>query len=435
MSSDAPTEKSSLLPRTEKETASAAASGTNLSQTTYNMVNCLVGAGILTVPYAFKLGGYGAVGCLAFVATVNFYMARLLGWSIEKVNPPKEANWDMAYLAGEAYGAPGRTAVGVTFALELWFCLETFLVLIGINGELMFGVSRTASIVAAGALGVFLVLAPMRALADVSLLSVLCLGGALVLLVAAGAMSPELTHPPAPALGMDLTTAAGLISATGMFFYCFAGLPCFPNIHQAMTRPSEYGKACGAAFGFSAVYYLLIGGLGYWFYGAATHQSFTENLGRDPTGKMYASLTLIPLVAAGIFVIKLQCGYPLYVQPIVKVFESQLFGDVPPFQTQCINRVIFTVISVAFAVFAQRSLDAVASLTGCALTTMTSFVLPTVIYYRLCGEDLGRAERVLLPLVAAAGVVFAVVGTVNSASRLYHQAPSAVARFGWQGEI
>merc|ERR1719460_2886144 len=97
---------------------------------------------------------------------------------------------DFAALAYLAFGHRGRQALAVIFALELWMAILAFFVLIGINGNLVLGISKTDAIIVAGALTFSLCFASMRFLGYLSMLSMLTISTAVVALIWSGMSLP-----------------------------------------------------------------------------------------------------------------------------------------------------------------------------------------------------------------------------------------------------
>merc|ERR1719198_1537664 len=102
-------------------------------------------------------------------------------------------------------------------------------------------------------------------------------------------------------------------ASLGIFLYCFSGLPCLPNIRNAMRRPKEeYARAVHNAFAYSSAYYLAIGMLGYEFFANDTRRSFLKDLTPLPGEYNPRVYGYIAGAAAGLFALKLQAGFPLY---------------------------------------------------------------------------------------------------------------------------
>lgn len=409
--------------------AQEASSRTNLSQTTFNMINCFVGAGILTVPFAFRLAGYSACILLLFVAALNWYTSLLLGKSLEHATdlypniPPR--TWNMGLLARHAFGPGAEQAIRLIFGLELWFALETFLVLTGISVNLLTGMAEPAVIVLAGALGGISLCLPMKTISNTSMLAVLCMVGGLLALIICGIgrMWDHNTNL-VPSANVHRTFDWPRAPASlGMFLYCFSGLPCLPSIRNAMQRPKEdYAKAVHCAFAYSNVYYLAIGMLGYEFFANDTRRSFLKDLTPVPGeyhNHFYAS---VATAAAALFALKLQAGFPLYATPILDAFGLSETHGLPTKQV-AIARTVFCSVSVIFAIFARNQIDAIAEIMGAFLTNTTSILFPVAAYCSISTkkeQKMGQAQKMLNYGLLVFGVVYGVIGTVMAINSFFY---------------
>ena len=121
MSSNAPSEiKAPLLPTTstspptptaplEKGKATAFATGTNL-------LNELEGAGLLGLPYAISLAGWGAIGCLIFVGIMAGFTGYCLAMCMYDENH-KRVRQTYKSIGLEVFGKAGeRMVVAVQMA-------------------------------------------------------------------------------------------------------------------------------------------------------------------------------------------------------------------------------------------------------------------------------------------------------------------------------
>jgi amino acid permease len=403
--------------------------GTDLAQTSLNMINCFVGAGILTVPFAFRLAGHGALIGLALVAALNWCTSLLLGRALDRAAMLRPdvpiAQWDFGQLGLVAFGPTVQWIISALFALELWFAMETFLVLTGINVSIVTGASRTYVIMGAGLAGMLSLSLPMRLVAGFSCLSICCMVGGLVALTVCGIHNTaHVEH--------KVIDPGNMVSSAGIFLYCFSGLPCLPNIRSGMQKPKEeYRGAVHLAFVFTSVYYATVGFLGYHYYGSATRESFTENLMPDTgLGIRGAATTLhgsFALLSAGLFAVKLQAGFPLYAAPVLNALGVGGSDDWECFAGLWLARLAFIGVSVAFAVLAQGALDAIAELMGAFLTNFTSIIFPCAAYIavsRASGDTLGFARTASLLLIISLGLVFAAVGSYSAWTRFWQEEKS-----------
>jgi len=396
---------------------------TNLPQTTFNMINCFVGAGILTVPFAFRLAGYSACILLCFVAGLNWYTSLLLGRALDtaaSLHPEVPyRSWNMGTLAKAAFGPVGEHLIRVIFGLELWFALETFLVLSGISVNLLIGTPESQVIIIAGTIGGLSMCLPMRTISLTSSLAIICMVGGLVALIICG-MGRMYDHPEnlVPSAEVHRTFDLERSPASlGMFLYCFSGLPCLPGIRSAMQRPKEdFAKAVHYAFSYSTLYYLAIGMLGYMFFANDTRRSFLKDLTPVP-GEGHSNIYgYISAAAAGLFALKLQAGFPLYAAPILDAFGlSEAYGL--PTKQVAVSRVLFCAVSIMFAIFARNQIDAVAEIMGAFLTNSTSVLFPIAAYCQIMAKKelkMSKAQKFTNYGLMAFGVIYGVLGTYSA---------------------
>eukprot|EP00429_Kryptoperidinium_foliaceum_P092172 CAMPEP_0176194350 /NCGR_PEP_ID=MMETSP0121_2-20121125/5955_1 /TAXON_ID=160619 /ORGANISM="Kryptoperidinium foliaceum, Strain CCMP 1326" /LENGTH=534 /DNA_ID=CAMNT_0017533093 /DNA_START=15 /DNA_END=1617 /DNA_ORIENTATION=+ len=388
-------------------------SGTTLAQTASNMINCFVGGGILTVPFAFRHAGFAASFVLMLVAALNWLTSILLGHALSRaarLRPDiSRTQWDLAELGAAIFGPMGRRIIAVVLTLELWFMLETYIILTSININLLTGAPMKTLIAMAGIVGTLTLSLPMSVVAGFSKLSVWCMLGGVVSLVVCGGMASQ--APNLHERRHHMIDVKALPAAAGIFSYCFAGLPCLPNIRSAMQKQGDYALAVNLAFAFAITYYLVVGLLGYHYFGDATKESFTENLvpyKGMPDERMFLAFSL---ASSALFAVKLQAGFPLYAAPVLQALGFGTLGEESRLPTRVVAaRMTFALASVAFALFARNALSGVAELMGAFLTMTTSVLFPVAAYAgarRASGEPLGWCEALGLGAVFLVGVLLA----------------------------
>lgn len=112
--------------------------------------------------------------------------------------------------------------------------------------------------------------------------------------------------------------------ALGLILFCFAGHPVYPTLLQTMEQPEDSGKVILVSFLVVFSIYALTGIVGYGFFGQATGESFTMNLGKDLNGEPIST----PLSACSEFFATLlmtfnkQVSYPLLVMALVAVLAG-----------------------------------------------------------------------------------------------------------------
>jgi len=394
-----------------------------VAQTTFNMINCFVGAGILTVPFAFRLAGYSACVLVLFVAGLNWYTSLLLGRALDRaaqLHPDVPyRSWNMGALARAAFGQAGDRFIRIVFGLELWCALETFLVLTGISVNLLTGMPEGPVIVAAGSLGCLSLSMPMKTISHTSFFAVACMVGGLAALVVCG-MGRLWDHSAnvVPSAETHHTLELSRTPASlGIVLDCFSGLPCLPSIRASMLRPKEdYEKAINYAFIYSSIYYLAIGLLGYKFFANDTRRSFLKDLAPVPGEGHSNAYGFIAAIAAGLFALKLQAGFPLYASPILEAAGLGIEQGSSMKQI-LLGRGFFCFVSILFAVYARNQIDAVAELMGAFLTNTTSIIFPVTAYYSLTmgqGQNLGKTKVAGLYSLLLFSIVYGIIGTASA---------------------
>jgi len=334
--------------------------------------------------------------------------------------------WSMGKLGWAAFGPVGDRFIRTLFALELWFALETFLVLTGISVNLLTGISQPPVIVVAGMLGCLSLGLPMNAVSYASLLAVSCMVGGLFALVFCGFGRIWDSENTPDALTQHIVVdVPGIPGALGIFLYCFSGLPCLPNIRNAMRRPAEeYAVAIHYAFLYSSLYYMAVGMLGYQFFASDTRQSFLKDLIPIPEERHKSMYAWVAMMASGLFALKLQAGFPLYAAPILGAIGVGGGDGVPhwPAKHTWIARGLFALVSIFFAIMARNQLDAVAELMGAFLTNSTSIMFPVASYCALTDklkEKMSTRQTSLLYGLMLFGASYGVIGTVSASYRLF----------------
>jgi len=325
----------------------------------------------------------------------------------------------MGKLARACFGTSGEHFICVVFGLELWFALETFLVLSGISVNLLLGTPEPQVIVIAGTIGGLSMCLPMKAISFTSSLAVICMVGGLLALIICG-MGRMYDHPSDVVPSAEAHRTFDLQRAPaslGMFLYCFSGLPCLPGIRSAMQRPKEdFEKTVHYAFVYSTLYYLAIGLLGYLYFANDTRRSFLKDLIPVP-GEGHSNIyAFFATAAAGLFALKLQAGFPLYAAPILDAFGlSEAYGL--PQKQVALARVLFCAISIMFAIYARNQIDTVAEIMGAFLTNTTSVLFPVAAYCTIMVEKkqkIPKAQTFTNFALLAFGCIYGVIGTYSA---------------------
>lgn len=408
--------------------------GLTTSEATFSLVNTVVGVGVLSVPYAFRLSGYVTLLVMAAVIAVTWYTASLLGSSsvlaasseAAKRAPPKSR--DYIFLAYVAFGAAGRKIMMVITGLELWFALLTFIIMNGVNAAILWPEigNGAFTIIGAGMAGAMVFL-PLRVYSYVSIVSTAALLLAACALVGCAA-EMRLWANPYQAMGEDaLISVRNVPRSAGIIVFCFAGHPCFPVIHECMRERRSWGVAVGLTFLSALIYYGGLGVFGYVVFGPELEPSFTQNIARESHALFWRNVSVLA------FMVKIQLTAPVLMNAVlVSLWAPEEDGSEWP-----AGRVALLVALVAITslvcLFCTNSVAAVASLTGSLFVMATSVIFPVVLHLKLSYLYGQRAEprrvnvarwSVAIALLLA-GVLEAAVGTALAVSDLLATGPKA----------
>lgn len=387
----------------------------SLREAVFNLSNTVLGVGVLSVPYAFRLSGYFSIVLVVVVIAVTARTAMFIGAALVlaerspvAASVPRRGR-DFAFLAHVAFGDLGRVVIGAVTSLEIWFALVTFMVMNGVNASLVWpGISRAEAILLSSLLSAALVFVPMRVFSYLSLVSTLSL------LVAMGAMLAAALTMLAWANPYDHIGQPALIQlqnfprSVGIIVFCFAGHPCFPIVHECMVERSKWRASVYITFLLAFLYYGGLGVFGYLVFGMDLAASFTENLAQLENALLCRSVSAIA------FFVKIQLTAPLLMNAILVSIWAPRAGEPEWPAERLLALAALMAVTALTAVAFSDDIAVIASLTGSLFTMMTSVLFPTVAHLRLAEmmESNGsRSSRVPHFLVIAFGVVMAVLGT------------------------
>ena len=296
--------------------------GPSWQQVAMTIATVLVGAGVLSLPYALRRAGWSAMLMIAAASTVASYTAKMLVWSFNTLNERKSgpdgvmgngfvATYDqLSEEIGLIYGGPigGRVAgmlmKGLTI-LECYGCAVCYVVLHATNWPQVLSLPPVmfntvpASVLCASVWALLmapLMLIKVRHLTIFGSLGLLAIATLLVVSVAAPVLNGEPQAVTEACTPFDSSVAAdqvvgsrelvsfdGLGVALGLVLFCFGGHATLPDIYARMTaleRP-KFDAAVNMGCAIACALYALLGGVGYFFYGNCAADTLTFNLIRS----------------------------------------------------------------------------------------------------------------------------------------------------------
>lgn len=393
---------------------------------TLNLLLAVLGAGVLSMPYAFELAGWCTIGITIVLGAVAAFSSSLLGDCVDRAavlvpgaaQAGMELDWPLIGLA--AFGRWGRAAVDAAFTVEVFTCLLSLMVLTGSCLSLLFpDVSRPLLMVGAGVVGFLSMLLPPQFTTCFSFLGVVCNFMILATVLMAGLALPPDTQKMRSHKTVDIS---GILPASGIVFFCLAAHSVIPSIYSNLSRAEKksFRVASVQSFGLAVVHVLSCGAAGYLFFGNRLHKSVAENVGRDLLGHEIPRVRMLQLMLAGLLVAGLQPKCPQNAAPLISNLAHWLgcTSGLPLLMLKA----TFMAFATASAICLRDQLDIVNALVGSLCASCLAAIFPTAFYLKLYWGEVPRGKQLLLGTVCAAGVFLMVAGTADGVVRLVRAA-------------
>ncbi|GAB5371382.1 hypothetical protein AAMO2058_001575000 [Amorphochlora amoebiformis] len=387
----------------------------NLTMTVFNMANCLVGSGILGLPFSLAVGGWAGL-LVMFLATIGTsYTGKIIGSCIEHLlikypNQGRDRYQDMAQLCCESrvLGKLFKYTINLSIVLELWGGACSRIILQGSNLNKVFpSVSEPFWMVVCTVLLLPSVFVGMEFLAYLSMLgltsSFLLLGGILVAGVDRGIADDTVS-----------VKWEGLPITFGIVLFSYSGHAVFPQIYRAMADKKGYNQAVDWAFYISFAFYGAMAAGGYLCWGEKVLDQVTLNL---PEGVAADSVVLL-------VVVNTMLSYPLIMTAPIEATEDFMGVNQLRMRSPCLAAlstvVIRSVLVLGTLVVALTvsNFALIATFIGAVFTMSVSLIFPCIIYLKLLHyglpdklrdkKGLGCAEilwNIFLILVGIAGMI------------------------------
>lgn len=367
----------------------------SLTETCWNIINLVVGGGVLSMPYACKLAGWAGLFVIALFAALFGFTAVVIGRVLEgfhQAGVPKE-NRDFAMLAEEAFGRHGSRVTALFLIAENWSAAIAYIIFVGDNVKLTTGAPELVGVVVSGVLSLAMLYMPLRWLSYVGMLGMLFAGISVATLVYQGNSEESYAF-----VSREDIRFNGLGTAGGIVLFCFAGHACLPNLYWSMRHPKQdYAVATVSAYTVICAFYSVAAAAGYFFYGDLLTSSFTGSL----------SSKHLQYLAVGAILVKIQAAVPPALAAPVLVIENMLGFDGRAARAAC--RIFIVLLSMAMAMTCSGALAEFVALSGYLTTSYDSLIFPALVSLALRKST--ACMQAALVLTVMAGLLVAVVGT------------------------
>jgi len=392
--------------------------------TTVNLTSAVLGAGILTVPYAFEMGGWFAtvvVLVMGFIAGLSSTLiAKCLDRAVEVV-PSEECKGDLLdwpLIGRAAYGRWGQRLVNMVFQFELYGIMLVFLVLNGQNAHILFpSFSKTFLIVMSGVITFILLYVPRRLFGYLSFIGVTCNALIVVAVAWGGASLPAGSS--ARHVAFDFSMFPRVI---GLVLYCFIAHAAIPTVYRPMKNKKSFPLVSAAAFAAVVLLFFVVGALAYYFFGDKVQKDVNDNIARDLNMDPISRVAILRFAVTGFFATNLQLKFPLFSVPLLHALESPFAlqeGTAKSSVIKLFLKLGFVAFITSLAVFWQEEMIALSAITGSLFASCTAIIFPAWFFLKLAAKDLHTGHKLGLILMCVFGFVCQVVGTIAGFADLF----------------
>ena len=419
--------------------------GTETAQITVNIIISFVGAGLLGIPKAFSRAGWllGALSLFA-ISALNVYAMLLLPKVRRRLAQDRGIDC-------HSYGAMGSILMGSHGEILVNICLVVSQTgfatayLIFIAESLVSRVARWK--VCFGCVPGLALLVQARDMKHLSPFSLLANLANLVGLSAVLIQDVETLEEPA-VLREQVDTEIHAIKWGGALYvmavtlYSMEGVGLILSLEHSCRDRNKFPGLLMRVVGGITLFMALFGAAGYWAFGDETMAPITLNLGH---GK---AATLVQ----GALCVALYFTYPVMMFPVWTIAEERILAlndseseeyeaakleeqefeeeneqdeashvhHVPSSANGWKKRVMraSVVLTTALVAYAVPDFGEYLSLVGSSICTILGFLLPAYFHLQVCGSELHPAERTLNWFLLVGGSIFALVGSIQSASHM-----------------
>lgn len=386
----------------------------------WNLTSSLLGANLLTLPYAIHLLGFVSAALLIVMAAFMTFTAILLGkcairaaQKLDLASGKQAIDWPTIGLA--AMGQQGERLVRGIMAGELLLVMITYAVMNGsILHVLLPFVSKRDLLCASGVISFLLARCPPRALSFSSALGII----ALLLVVCSVALTGVVMPEKAPAKELEVASFASLPVVMGDLLFSFASHATVPSICSSMERPQRFAHTAIASFLVSLTVSVFLGVMSYSLFGAAVQENILDNVGKDLDLVPLEGLGALPAIGSAAFALKVQLTIPLFLSPMVNtVMElAGRFGGIPrssPRVRLAVECGLLTLV-VLLAIILQDNVFRCADLVGSSFIVCTAVIFPALFYVRLHDDgELSSCTKASLLGLCIIGTFFMFASTAR----------------------
>ncbi|KAI9502380.1 hypothetical protein GGI25_004774 [Coemansia spiralis] len=363
----------------------------------FNLVNTIIGSGILALPYALREAGFyfGAFSLVLVAVLVYFSLLALIHGG------RASALYKYEQVARAALGPLGHRASAFALTVNSLGSCTSYLIIIGDTLSAFAPWPKQTVIVATAVVCTLplLFFRTLEPLVRASVVSTLCLP---VIVGIVAVRGPSYTRAPAP----TPVFGPSVLPAFGVIAFAFACTQtCFQS-YLIMRNKAEWSRAAGFATALALAIYLLFSISSYMAFGLQTEPNLLNNFDNDD---------VLANIARALLAFSLLLTYPMQFYPVRDLLNDALgLHHGAGFNLVAVGLFALT-LATALVV---DDLGVVFKLVGTAASSLIVFVLPGAIYLKLVSLRKHEAAPLLLtassnakePLMFSVSVLLLVLG-------------------------
>lgn len=391
--------------------------GGSVTRVLINFAKGTIGAGILSMPKAFKDTGV-ALGSLVYVLVAllaTYTMMLLLSnkrMATRKYGSPGSQGMTFAGLAYLVFGKWGKIAVEVTVVLlQLIFCAG-YLIVIGSNMHTMTGWHAYWFILLATPL--VLLMAFVKKFKDLWLISAFGLSvyifGVVGLTVIHGTKVIS-THEQRPYQVELFSWSMKIASFAATAMYSIEGINLVIPCENALADPSKAGVVIAGGTGLILIFYIFYASFAY----IAGFGSCSVSVECLPPGPSTTAVKIMLVIA-------LLFTHPVQIFPAVELAENRLLDKADPrFEAKrYIMKTVMVLFTTGFAL-GIPNFSFFTSFVGAVFVTAVGFVAPTAMWAKLNWNEIHQKKVLALwnLIVTIIGIALMILGAMSAIEELH----------------
>ena len=382
----------------------------------FNIICCVVGVGLLGLPYAMSQSGWIGVPLLVVTCAMATYTCVIMGAAMQ-ATPGATSFGD---LGQAAYGPMGKWMVAVQQYMTMIGVAAIFLVVLASGLKQVAPEtfpSCNSNITTVGLFVCFHIF--FHKLNEVAILSAFNLVVAVLITVVVSYQS-VLARPATSNTVLFNTQYDGsynyqFLIAFPTIAFAFGCHTIIPAVYEELKDKNTYSKMCYVSMPITLLMYLPVAVIGYWAFGDKV---------QDPIFKNFDSAAVNVVVV--LLLAHVVMSYAIIMNPPELAFEDQVVDCIKVRSSSALQkalvgnrwplRLVLRLCLTGLTVFIAKAvpcfpvlLSLVSSVTG----TTTSFIFPVLFYLRLV-KEMPSSHRTICRVILLFATIGGVTGTYNA---------------------